>query len=81
MEVMMMSNGNGSDQVLLQELTADLALATQQGLSVDSADPADSSRGSWSPRFCCEVTDYNQFIVTDSDDQQYVVTVAAREES
>lgn len=68
-----------SNAKMLQEVTADLALAVQQGLSIAMASPSDFTRESWQPRFTTEVVDYNRFDVTDTDGKQYVVKILEKE--
>lgn len=65
-------------QEQLQELTADIAQAIQEGATYDTALGAVLLDCEQSPRFAAEVISPNEILVTDSDDKQYLVTIKER---
>lgn len=70
---------NGKDNVLLQEITADLAGAVEWG-SNDEMPVTANALWTPTPRFTTEVVDYNRFDVIDSNGREYVVMVSLKEE-
>lgn len=62
----------------LQELTADIAQAIQEGATYDTALGAVLLDCEQSPRFTAEVINTSEILVTDMDDKQYLVTIKER---